>query len=518
MRPLPWLYPLVSRLAAAILLVAGTLKISESLRAWPGTVDWTTVLQSGFEVYFGIWLLIGLYPRWSRLLALACFFVFLQFALVAMLQGRPNCNCFGPVPARPWVPLAIDASLFLGLLLAVPSTEPTAQLWFQRIRSSSAMLAALVVVGLVIWQGLYRVRVPRFEPNLAGTDVPAAKVPELTEQIIAGLERNRASLPKIEYTTETDGNEMHSILPGGERYKKFADTTGNVSVRYRISARCLIRGESIRQDLKSTTETPEQTVETNTTAISFPGKSIQFLSDANGARAWLMTDRGNNAIIKDLRHAGFLRPPENSSSALLKSAKVLAAKSCTDRIGRDAIRLRLAIAYRPRITDDITADFVPSMNFLPSRVIYRYPTGAGYQTVMDIDYQPVNGRQAWFPLAVTTRGYQQSTAADPDADSYVESSALRVVSFDIDAPSQVNDFDFEFPAGTRIVGDLAPKNERLKAPIRASALMLDEPRKFPPVEEIAGSASGGKVPWLAVASVDLVLLAVCVAFRGQFRF
>ena len=70
------------------------------------------------EVILGVWLLSGLRPDASRLLACLCFMGFLAVALNKALAGHSSCGCFG-LPVNPWLTAGFDAAVVIALGLAM---------------------------------------------------------------------------------------------------------------------------------------------------------------------------------------------------------------------------------------------------------------------------------------------------------------------------------------------------------------------------------------------------------------
>ncbi|HIC89578.1 MAG TPA: DUF1573 domain-containing protein, partial [Anaerolineae bacterium] len=64
----------------------------------------------------GLWLLSGLYPRASRLVAVGCFAAFAAVSLWKVLSGETTCGCLGrSVTVHPWYALVFDTAALAGL-------------------------------------------------------------------------------------------------------------------------------------------------------------------------------------------------------------------------------------------------------------------------------------------------------------------------------------------------------------------------------------------------------------------
>ena len=70
-----------------------------------------------FELFFGIWLLVGLMPKVTWLAAIGCFVTFagVSFYKAAILQ-EISCGCFGVATISPWYTMTFDL-IVVGLLI-----------------------------------------------------------------------------------------------------------------------------------------------------------------------------------------------------------------------------------------------------------------------------------------------------------------------------------------------------------------------------------------------------------------
>ncbi len=108
-----------------LLLVAAALKAhqlaTEPVIA-PGILNslWFLTAVVELELFFGLWLVAGLYPRQTWAVAVACFALFAGVSLFKGLSGAATCGCFGRVPVNPWWTLILDAAAVSALLFARP--------------------------------------------------------------------------------------------------------------------------------------------------------------------------------------------------------------------------------------------------------------------------------------------------------------------------------------------------------------------------------------------------------------
>ncbi len=80
------------------------------------TSRWFLIGVVEFELFFGLWLLAGLYAKWTWRATLLCFGGFACVAFYKALAGEASCGCFGKVPVNPWYTLTLDAAAVAALL------------------------------------------------------------------------------------------------------------------------------------------------------------------------------------------------------------------------------------------------------------------------------------------------------------------------------------------------------------------------------------------------------------------
>ncbi len=88
---------------------------------WCGSFRWAKPLVAvvQYELFLGVWLLSGLFPRTAWWLAIGTFGLFAIVSGGKALVGDPTCACFGRVPTSPWLSLSINVSVILVLWLSV---------------------------------------------------------------------------------------------------------------------------------------------------------------------------------------------------------------------------------------------------------------------------------------------------------------------------------------------------------------------------------------------------------------
>jgi hypothetical protein len=110
-----------TRLALGLLLLTAAALKGHQLAAAPVpetgllTSRWFLIGVVEFELFFGLWLLSGLYPKWTWRAALACFSGFACVTLYKALSGESTCGCFGRVPVNPWYTFVLDCAAVAAL-------------------------------------------------------------------------------------------------------------------------------------------------------------------------------------------------------------------------------------------------------------------------------------------------------------------------------------------------------------------------------------------------------------------
>ncbi len=146
----------VMGLLGLLLLTAAVLKGYELLaRPLANNNLWSyrpfLIFEVEFEVVLGLWLVSGLWRRWSWWIALLCFVGFCGVTLYKGLTGAESCGCFGQVHVNPWITLsAIDVPAVLLLLIFRPRPKPISRVHYGVvILGLTALLAGVTTTVLV---------------------------------------------------------------------------------------------------------------------------------------------------------------------------------------------------------------------------------------------------------------------------------------------------------------------------------------------------------------------------------
>lgn len=155
--------PRIVLAALGVLLLVACAWKAYALRTQPIVLApkfWNTRwFQTGLvegELFLGLWLLSGLYPRRAWLLSLVCFFGFFQFNFYLVLAGEKSCPCFGSTRVHPGQTALLDLAAAIALLACKPfpeGPEPTVQRHPQRLRTFLIVFGLAGVPTLVLLGG-----------------------------------------------------------------------------------------------------------------------------------------------------------------------------------------------------------------------------------------------------------------------------------------------------------------------------------------------------------------------------
>ncbi len=114
------------------------------------TSRWVLIGVVEFELFFGLWLLAGLYPRWTWRAALLCFGGFACISLHKAVSGEASCGCFGRASVSPWYALILD----LAAVGAMFSWRPPEPRWKARAYSRFAAVRVGGVAAMFLVTGI----------------------------------------------------------------------------------------------------------------------------------------------------------------------------------------------------------------------------------------------------------------------------------------------------------------------------------------------------------------------------
>jgi hypothetical protein len=113
-------------IVATIILIAAVLK-AHQLATTPSLGDgllharWFNIFVVEFELFFGVWLVLGMLPKLTWLATVGCFSVFTLVSFYEAILGEKSCGCFGNVTVNPWVTMVFDLLVIALLVYVRPS-------------------------------------------------------------------------------------------------------------------------------------------------------------------------------------------------------------------------------------------------------------------------------------------------------------------------------------------------------------------------------------------------------------
>jgi len=131
---------------------------------------WFLIGVVEFELFFGLWLLAGLYPRSTWATALLCFGGFACVSLYKALSGEASCGCFGKVPVNPWYTFTLDALAVAALCRWQPTNLPNSSLSSSRLSQSLGVRAVGVTVLWILIGAPTVLAMGRYEPAMLSED------------------------------------------------------------------------------------------------------------------------------------------------------------------------------------------------------------------------------------------------------------------------------------------------------------------------------------------------------------
>jgi hypothetical protein len=84
---------------------------------------WFLIGVVQFELFFGLWPVAGLYPKFTWTAAVVCFGLFAGVSLWKGISGQTSCGCFGRVEVDPWWTCAFDCAVVLALWWLRPNYD-----------------------------------------------------------------------------------------------------------------------------------------------------------------------------------------------------------------------------------------------------------------------------------------------------------------------------------------------------------------------------------------------------------
>jgi hypothetical protein len=152
---------LVEALGAIVLLSAAALKAvqTSTVPLSAQHIRWLAWGQLGlieFEIVWGIWILGGIVPYWTRTISASIFAAFCAVSAARGVAGHVSCGCFGSLEVNPWLTALLDAFLAKSFWLTRGERDSVCQ----TLRSVRWRLALVSITSLAMGLpvGLYALR------------------------------------------------------------------------------------------------------------------------------------------------------------------------------------------------------------------------------------------------------------------------------------------------------------------------------------------------------------------------
>lgn len=148
----------IPRSAAIVLLLASGLKAVQLvstplLETGLLTSKWFLIPTIEVELIIALCLLLRIFPRHTRRLAITLFFVFLGTSLYQAVIGSSTCGCFGEVHVSPWLTATMDAVAIIALICWRPEEGGKSELrlacrgWMRSGLVSGILLGSVVLMA-----------------------------------------------------------------------------------------------------------------------------------------------------------------------------------------------------------------------------------------------------------------------------------------------------------------------------------------------------------------------------------
>ncbi len=110
---------------------------------------WLLMAVVECEIFFGLWLLVGLLPRVTWAAAVTCFASFTCVSLYKALSGAVSCGCFGRVEVNPWITASLDLAIVVTLAIWRPKGQTSRQSFdfLRLVKPTSGVLAVWLLLA-----------------------------------------------------------------------------------------------------------------------------------------------------------------------------------------------------------------------------------------------------------------------------------------------------------------------------------------------------------------------------------
>jgi uncharacterized membrane protein YphA (DoxX/SURF4 family) len=200
-------YWTVIRFIVATVILTATVLKAHQLATTPSLGDgllharWFNIFVVEFELFFGMWLIWGLFPKPSWLLSVICFITFAAVAWFKFFAGENSCGCFGRVNVPPLYTAMFDLAVVGMLVVFRPEVK-----WFGgrvnvKYHLVNYMMFVVPLGCFVLWQVsiaktdqlqevgqvLYRGSIVQLEPKVwIDKEFPLRDYCDVGEELVIG--------------------------------------------------------------------------------------------------------------------------------------------------------------------------------------------------------------------------------------------------------------------------------------------------------------------------------------------
>lgn len=494
-----WAYFFVALALGVLLIVAGALKTGpwlSGVSAEGGSGRSVLVgLAIAVELLFGLWLMLGLFPRLTRCVALGCFFGFLNIALFKALEGAASCSCFGNVPLTPWIAFTIDVVAVVALLLSPVRGAWSVPSHALRWKLGAFGFACLLVTAAGLTTGVVLAeRSPVREHNA------------LIETIVDSIARNETQIPTIQFRATL---VIDNALVKKEETIVEESPTGKsitrIAPRFEEQYIYVLKGSDFRREQVRPTGPSFRVFVVN------QGRQVDYTGPRTdlgvGPQAWTnWYPAGPGAEHYDPRCIGF-DPQTTSVIDWLRKVRVEEATIKTE--SKDIFI---------RVTDErgqrVEVTFLHACSYLPGQICYWYPDGS-LREATSVNYRQVPGTQAWFVHQGVHLTFGRGDAHAPEATNWRGRVTLAIqgeptVNRDVSAET----FNPILPKGVLFIDGINAKTSAHSYKLTKSVAafgVIDQGD----LQAGRRANTAAKGPWIAIALLDFFALVGFAVFRHK---
>jgi hypothetical protein len=164
------------RIVVAVILLAAAVAKGYQLATQPLSdtriLDsrWLLTASVAFELFFGLSLLVRVWPKPTWAATVVCFTLFACVSVYKAFYGYTSCGCFGRMPVNPWYTSVLDVAVVVAFLCWPPKGQQA--LFPSYLNKLPFHVIALLIIGVSV--GIPAWLVMRASPSVTLLDVNTA--------------------------------------------------------------------------------------------------------------------------------------------------------------------------------------------------------------------------------------------------------------------------------------------------------------------------------------------------------